>query len=361
MGCGATKPERCNLPDKFKENPLDREALDKVTGRLELDDLEFGVTLGQGGYGRVDLVTLKEDKETAFALKMQRKGDIMKHDCFPRVLRERKLLVACNHPFCIKLIASWQDNDMLYMLFPIAIGGEMKNLLKTKTKLPENEAQFYAAEVAAALMYLHSNNVVYRDVKAANVMLDARGHVRMVDFGFAKAIFGPTESVLGSVLYMAPEIIQRVGYGFGVDWWALGVLVFLMLSGDFPFYGKTNDEVLWAIQRNPIEYPASITGAAKKLCSGLMTRKTTGRLGAAGQPTDTTKEWQVAAHPWFAHINWTDLVEMKIEPPMKPELKNATDTNMFVDYPAKSTKSSVQLSHMQQQKFKDWDEIFPPF
>ena len=111
--------------------------------------------------------------------------------------------------------------------------------LRRVKRFPDAQARFYAAEIALAFEYLHGQRIAYRDLKPENLLLTVGGHVKSADFGFAKVVDDRTYTLCGTPEYLAPEIIQSKGHDKGVDWWALGILVFEMLAGYPPFYDDT--------------------------------------------------------------------------------------------------------------------------
>ena len=125
------------------------------------------------------------------------------------------------------------------MLFEFVSGGELFSRLRKEGRFANDVALFYATEILHALQYLHTKDTVYRDLKPENLLINKDGHIKLADFGFAKIIENDrTYTLCGTPEYLAPEIIKgnKVGYGKSVDWWALGILIFEMLSGYPPFY-----------------------------------------------------------------------------------------------------------------------------
>ena len=120
------------------------------------------------------------------------------------------------------------------MLFEYVSGGELFSRLRKDGRFSNDVALFYACEILLSIQYLHKMNVVYRDIKPENLLIDKEGHIKITDFGFAKQLINDrTYTLCGTPEYLAPEIIKgsKVGYGKSVDWWALGILMFEMLSG----------------------------------------------------------------------------------------------------------------------------------
>ena len=122
------------------------------------------------------------------------------------------------------------------MLFDYISGGELFSRLRKEGRFANDVALFYTAEITLSMQYLHKHEIVYRDLKPENLLIDREGHIKITDFGFAKQLENDrTYTLCGTPEYLAPEIIKgsKIGYGKSVDWWALGILVFEMLSGYF--------------------------------------------------------------------------------------------------------------------------------
>ena len=161
-----------------------------VEGRkLQLADFDLRQTVGTGTFGRVRIVKLKGDAtRTAFALKMLKKSEVIRLKQVEHVKSEKGILMAIEHPFIVTLVAAFQDERRLYMLMEYVNGGELFSYLRKQGRLSIEAARFYAAEILLAFAYLHEQNIVYRDLKPENLLLDAGGHIKITDFGFAKVI-----------------------------------------------------------------------------------------------------------------------------------------------------------------------------
>lgn len=153
-------------------------------------------------------------------------SDVIRLKQVEHVKNEKHILEEMHHPFIVKLYSSWRDNSSLYMLFDYVCGGELFSYLRNSGRFTLGTANFYACEVILALEYLHSQSVVYRDLKPENLLLDREGHIKIIDFGFAKKLTDRTWTLCGTPEYLAPEIIQSKGHNKAVDWWALGKLLF---------------------------------------------------------------------------------------------------------------------------------------
>lgn len=155
--------------------------------------------------------------------------------------------------------------------------------------------------------YLHCQNVIYRDLKPENILLDAEGHIRITDFGFAKQISDRTWTLCGTPEYLAPEIIQSKGHGKPVDWWALGILIYEMLAGYPPFYDETHVGTYERILAGKVRCPRHFDSAAKELVKGLLVVDRTRRLGNLKGGADDIKN-----HRFFKGIDWRGLLRRTV-------------------------------------------------
>jgi len=203
-------------------------------------DLLMHCTLGMGRFGRVRLVQ-HNTTGTTYALKMIGRRLVVEAGQESHLQNEVTVMKHMRHPFCTNLFATYVDSRYFYMLIEVISGGELLRVLEQapEGRLTNAASCFYAANVVCALEYLHKQDVIFRDLKPENLMVDAVGFLKMVDFGFAKRVYGRTYTLCGTVDYLAPEIVSRQGHGFEVDLWALGVLSYEMLVGCPPFEGQT--------------------------------------------------------------------------------------------------------------------------
>lgn len=185
-------------------------------------------------------------------MKILRKAEVIKLKQIDHVRDERRILSdVAGHPFITELITTFSDHDSLYMLLDYVPGGELFSYLRRHRRFPEEWAQFYAAEIVLVLEYLHDHQggVAYRDLKPENLLLDGQGHVKLVDFGFAKRLGSrdsrpvETYTLCGTPEYLAPEVIQNKGHTIAVDWWALGILIYEFLTGYPPFWHQNPIEI----------------------------------------------------------------------------------------------------------------------
>lgn len=186
-----------------------------------LADLDILTTVGTGTFGRVVLVKQKQTLKY-YALKIMSIAEVLRLKQVEHVRNEKEILSKVKHPFIIELVWTKHDNRFLYMLLDWICGGELFSYLRRSVKFSAEVAQFYSCEILSAIEYLHSLNIVYRDLKPENLLIDHEGHIKLTDFGFAKVIKDRTWTLCGTPEYLAPEIILSKGHGRGVDFWAIG-------------------------------------------------------------------------------------------------------------------------------------------
>lgn len=134
-----------------------------------------------------------------------------------------------NHPFIVKLRYSFQTVNELVLVMDYCPGGDMEDLLVLKNRIEEEDAKLYIAEIILALEALHNNNIIFRDLKPGNVVIDSEGHALLTDFGISIQAYeseGLRNSYCGTPCYMAPEIILKKGHNKSIDWYHLGIFTY---------------------------------------------------------------------------------------------------------------------------------------
>lgn len=200
---------------QLQSQPLNQARVTK--GKYTLADFAIQRTLGTGSFGRVHLVQSKHNQRF-YAVKVLKKAQVVKMKQVEHTNDERRMLQQVKHPFLITLWGTFQDSKNLYMVMDFVEGGELFSLLRKSQRFPNPVAKFYAAEVTLALDYLHSHNIIYRDLKPENLLLDRHGHLKITDFGFAKEVPDITWTLCGTPDYLAPEVVASKGYNKSVDW-----------------------------------------------------------------------------------------------------------------------------------------------
>ena len=295
-----------------------------------ISDFDVGVTLGTGSFGRVRFATHIQTNEH-YAVKMLRKVDLIKFRQVEHVKSEKSILRSLSedqHPFIVNMAASFQDTCYIYMVMECVIGGEFFSHLKNARRFNSRTASFFAAQVVLIFEHLHSKDIIYRDLKPENLLLDKNGFLKITDFGFAKIVSFKTYTLCGTPEYIAPEVLLNMGHGKGVDWWTLGILIYEMLSGDPPFVNEDPVGIYKKILACKVKFSRNYDDYAKSLTKKLLTADLTKRYGCMKRGASDVKNCR-----WFADMNWEALLKKQMDAPIKPELSSKTDTSNFEEYP----------------------------
>ncbi|KAI5296326.1 camp-dependent protein kinase catalytic subunit [Ascosphaera acerosa] len=323
-------PKDANKPT---QNPA-QQTIRQTKGKYSLNDFSFQRTLGTGSFGRVHLVQSRHNQRF-YAIKVLKKEQVVRMKQVEHTNDERRMLQRVKHPFLVTLWGTFQDPRNLYMVMDFVEGGELFSLLRKSTRFPNPVAKFYAAEVTLALEYLHNLNIIYRDLKPENLLLDRHGHLKITDFGFAKEVRDVTWTLCGTPDYLAPEVVSSKGYNKSVDWWSLGILIFEMLCGFTPFWdGGSPMKIYENILRGKVKYPHYMNPDAQDLLSQLITPDLSKRLGnLVGGAQD------VKNHAWFREVTWDRLLRKDIDAPYVPPVKGGSgDASQFDTYPEETER-----------------------
>jgi serine/threonine protein kinase len=332
-----------------------------------LNGFELIRTVGEGGFGTVVLAKkeLPGGSEQLCAIKALRKTGL---NSISMAMDETKaMMLASGHPFIVTLHSCLQSKAHFFLVMDYLSEGNLAQQLEVAGKFSEARTQFYAAEITVALQYLHNNGILHRDLKLDNVLVGSDGHCKITDFGVAKTGFfhdRKANTNCGTPFCIAPEVVLNLPYGRGVDWWALGIMMYEMLvgcapfgyqnddhqkektgggqeEGDFPrvlnspcwtpvdmmygmfglvksalfFYKKRGGEedldarLDYRITHYEVDYPEDLSPDAVSIIRELLMKDPDKRLGADGS-MDTIRN-----HPFFRGIDWQALEEKRVEPP----------------------------------------------
>lgn len=284
---------------------------------LSLSDLKTLRIIGRGTFGVVRLVEHRS-RGTQYALKCINRAEAVKNDQQVNLKLEREILLENDHPFIIKVVRTFKDQQYLYFLTELVTGGELYSTMRVIGLLSKPQAQFYIGGLILALESLHERYIAYRDLKPENVLLDHQGYTKLIDFGCAVKLRGLSHTIVGTPHYMAPEVIFGKGYGFSCDVWSLGVCLYELICGPLPFAAGTEDpmevfrEILLAKLRFPVH--ATKDRSAVNIMRRLLRRPLDGRLGCG------RSGWRaVRRHAYFRDFSFDRLLSRQLEPPLVPE------------------------------------------
>ncbi|XP_077407271.1 protein kinase C epsilon type isoform X2 [Vanacampus margaritifer] len=332
--------------------------------RRTLKDFNLIKVLGKGSFGKVMLAELKGTEEV-YAVKVLKKDVILQDDDVDCTMTEKRILaLARRHPYLTQLYCCFQTRDRLFFVMEYVNGGDLMFQIQRSRKFDEPRSRFYAAEVTSALMFLHRNGVIYRDLKLDNILLDAEGHCKLADFGMCKEgiMNGVTTTTFcGTPDYIAPEILQELEYGASVDWWALGVLMYEMMAGQPPFEADNEDDLFESILHDDVLYPVWLSKEAVSILRAFMTKNSAKRLGCV---VSQGCEEAIKTHAFFREIDWLLLEQRKVRPPFKPRIKTKRDVNNFdqdftKEDPVLTPTDEAIIRQINQEEFKDFSYCAP--
>jgi serine/threonine kinase 38 len=319
------------------------EDLRKGRQKQTIRDYESIKIIGRGAFGEVHVCReIKTGK--IVAIKKIKKELLAKKNQIIHVRNEQLFMSKVKSPWIVELKASFQEDDFLYLVMEFLPGGDFMNLLIEKDKLTEDEAKFYIAELILAVESIHKLDCIHRDIKPDNILIDKNGHIKLSDFGLAKVSdklyeqntvkdtnFNPKKlthkklySCVGTAYYVAPEVLNKKGYGKEIDWWSVGVIFFEMLVGYAPFCAQDTQEVCFKILNfdKYLQVPSEIILSDEALdLIKKMINDPGKRLGKNGSD-------EIKAHPFFKGIDWENIRDT-MKPPFIPEIQNDYDTKYF--------------------------------
>ena len=280
-------------------------------------------------------------------MKILKKAEIVRLKQVDHVQSEFAVLRAIQHPFLVNLHAYAHDSRHLYFVMELVQGGELFLYLRSLGKLETMHAQLYAAQVVLMFEYLHAKEIVYRDLKPENLLINRDGYLKLTDFGFAKVVEGRTYTLCGTPEYLAPEVLLSKGHGKPVDWWTLGILTYEMLAGRDPFSDSEPMKLYQRILRGRVRFPRNFDRAARSLIKHLLQADLAKRFGNLKNGVQDIK-----SHRWFAGLDWVRLAQREVPMPYVPVVTSPGDASHFQEYPDSKTLADVVPASM--DPFNNW-------
>ncbi|KAJ8359868.1 hypothetical protein SKAU_G00163930 [Synaphobranchus kaupii] len=280
---------------------------------VNFDHFQILRAIGKGSFGKVCIVQ-KRDTQKMYAMKYMNKQQCIERDELRNVFRELEILQEIEHVFLVNLWYSFQDEEDMFMVVDLLLGGDLRYHLQQNVQFGEDAVKLYICEMTLALDYLQSQHIIHRDIKPDNILLDEQGHAHLTDFNIATIIKdGERATALaGTKPYMAPEIFQSfvsggTGYAFEVDWWSLGVTAFEILRGWRPYEIHASNSVESLMQlfsTVSVQYCPAWPKELISLLRKLLTVNPEHRFSCLSD---------MQAAPYLSHVNWDALYEKKAE------------------------------------------------
>ncbi|KAI9144481.1 kinase-like domain-containing protein [Paraphysoderma sedebokerense] len=305
-------------------------------GPVDLAHFRLHRSIGRGAFGKVKIVEHRPSNQM-FALKYINKEMCIKKKASKNIIRERKMLEALRHPFIVNLWFAFQDDEHMFMVLDLMLGGDLRFHLNKLQRFKEETVRFYAAELTSAIIYLHNNRIIHRDIKPDNILIDSHGHVHLTDFNCTGQIAcSPSSSTApnapklsscsGTHGYIAPEV-YRGSYAYEADWWSLGIVLFELLTGKKPFHSRSLEKLKGKVKYGTLKWNEDIqnelSDEIKDFVEKLLERDVNVRLG------DTRPSTSILDHPILQKVDWDALLKKEITPPYIP---NPKKLNFDVSY-----------------------------
>ncbi|XP_068430381.1 serine/threonine-protein kinase N2 [Clinocottus analis] len=295
---------------------------------LHMEDFTCVSVLGRGHFGKVLLAENKKSGKL-FAIKALKKGDIVTRDEVDSLMCEKRIFEVINssqHPFLVNLYGCFQTADHVCFVMAYSPGGDLMTHIHSSI-FTEEQTRFYSSCVLLGLEFLHQKQIVYRDLKLDNLLMDADGFVRIADFGLCKEGMGHgdrTTTFCGTPEFLAPEVLTDNTYTRSVDWWGLGVLIYEMLVGESPFPGDDEEEVFESIVNDDARYPRFLSPESVSLIQKLLQKNPEKRLGGGEEDALAIKK-----HKFFQRMDWAALLAKNLKPPFLPVIRALKDVSNF--------------------------------
>lgn len=289
-----------------------------VNGEVNFDHFQILRAIGKGAFGKVCIVQ-KKDTKAMYAMKYMNKSACIKKDAVRNVLRELEILKSLEHPFLVNLWFAFQDEEDMFMVVDLLLGGDMRYHLQQVTKFDESRVKLYLCELGSALGYLRFKRVIHRDLKPDNLLLDEKGHVHLTDFNIATILEEGklATSMSGTKPYMAPEVFASAsdevkGYSFGVDWWSLGVCMYEILRSKRPYEilaSSSLSDVRQIFASQSVHYPTTWSRDMIRVLHRLLQRDPKKRLNSL----ELLKQESL-----MADVDWEAVESVNVQPGFIP-------------------------------------------
>jgi serine/threonine protein kinase len=285
-----------------------------------MDHFRVVSVIGRGVYGKVMLC---QDLDTweLYAIKSIHKKRLVETGNTASVISERNIMMKAHHPFIVNLCFAFQSPSKFYLGLEYAPGGELFYYMKKHGAVQIDDARLYAAEIGLALTHLHSLGIVYRDLKPENVLFDRLGHIKLTDFGLSKVLdrTGKTQTFCGTSEYLAPEVVMGLPYGYEIDLWSLGILIYEMLLGVTPFADENKSTLFTNIVSGIPRFPPGFDGRVRDFIRRLLTKDATAR----------PKFEDLKGHPFFEGFDWGMVERREYRPNFIPPTRDLLKPTNF--------------------------------
>jgi len=296
---------------------------DYLLRKLALQDTEISLSslhyikfLGKGKFGTVSLV---HNKKNVYAIKAISRKSVEREKILAKYfVNERKIMLSLDHPFIIKMVKSMKNKHFCFLLIEFINGTNLDEYLsRRESKQNVYETQFYIGSMLLMLDYLQKKFIAHRDIKPSNIMIDSNGYLKMIDFGTAKVLTDYTSTIIGTPHYIAPEILQGRGYSLSCDFWSIGICMYEIFYGKYPFGNYANEviEIYKEVLKKDFSFPVENSRVANvnSFIRSLLTKKVNERICNVSK---------LKKKAFFEGFEFDKLNDFKLKPPHKPSKQN---------------------------------------
>jgi serine/threonine protein kinase len=320
-----------------------------IGSSLSLDHFDLVRTIGIGSFSHVDLCLHRPTNQFC-VLKIMVKERVIELNQKEHMIAEVQILRSVQHPNIVTLYGAFQDDTNLYLCLEYLAGGEVFSHLRTLGTFDLDITRFYASEILVVVQALHSKGIVYRDLKPENLVFSCDGHIKFIDFGFAKQITERTYTLCDTPEYLAPEVVRGEGASFCSDWWAFGILIYEFLIGESPFADEDENAMYQRICRGEVMYPPDMDPVTRNLVEGLLNVDASARLGCTAIGAEEIKQ-----HRWFQGVDWGKVYAHRYKPPLLPMVEREGDSSNFADYSDATLYRDVMVGRPVDVEFAQFD------
>lgn len=316
-----THPNSQKLEEEFKKD-------NKYKEGISFENFEIICLIGQGNTSNIYLASYEGEM---VALKVIDKAYIYHNEMIDKILLEKNILSSfSDEKFFCHMKFYFMTISKICFVLPFYSGGDLFSMLENNGPFDEATTAFYAAQIAHMLSFLHSKNIVYRDLKLENLMVNENGYLVLIDFGSCKVIEEKTElqcSFDGSIDYMAPEVISGEGHGMMADWWSFGIVVYELLCGKPPFHEGSTERILDLITSSNVRFPTKmrISSVTRDFIFRLLKKNPKERIGQ-------NEFQQITTHHFFQGANVNSVINQKYSPPLTPNISGDPIANFEAVY-----------------------------
>ncbi|KAJ8408781.1 hypothetical protein AAFF_G00245990 [Aldrovandia affinis] len=285
---------------------------------VNFDHFQILRAIGKGSFGKVCIVQ-KKDTKKMYAMKYMNKLKCVERNEVRNVFKELQIMQNLEHPFLVNFWYSFQDEEDMFMVVDLLLGGDLRYHLQQNVHFSERTVKLYVCEIALALHYLRNKHIIHRDIKPDNILLDENGHAHLTDFNIAAVVKDDLRatSIAGTKPYMAPELFQpfegtHPGYSFAVDWWSLGITAYELMRGQRPYVMRSStpaNEILQAFHNVHISYSAALSTEIKSLLRKLLCIDVEKRISCLSELQDLD---------YLSDVNWDAVLTKQIPPGFIP-------------------------------------------